>query len=138
MKLVRLIKMCLNEIYSKVRIAKHLSGSFLVQNCLKQEDALTALRFNVILEYATRKVQENRLALKLNGTDQPLAYGDDVDLLRDDIGTVNRNTTLFDARNEVGIKVNVENSKSMLVSREQNAETCHLNRCHSTNIWEQQ
>jgi hypothetical protein len=28
-KLVRLIKMCLNEVYSKVRIGKHLSGSFL-------------------------------------------------------------------------------------------------------------
>jgi hypothetical protein len=28
MKLVRLIKMCLNETYSKVRISKHLSDSF--------------------------------------------------------------------------------------------------------------
>jgi hypothetical protein len=32
MKLVRLIKMCLNETYSKVRIGKHLSESFLIQN----------------------------------------------------------------------------------------------------------
>jgi hypothetical protein len=28
MKLVRLIKMCLNEMYSKVRIGKHLSDNF--------------------------------------------------------------------------------------------------------------
>jgi hypothetical protein len=28
MKLVRLIKVCLNETYSKVRIGKHLSDSF--------------------------------------------------------------------------------------------------------------
>jgi hypothetical protein len=28
MKLIRLIKMCLNETYSKVRICKHLSDSF--------------------------------------------------------------------------------------------------------------
>jgi hypothetical protein len=28
MKLVRLIRMCLNEIYSKVNIGKHLSDSF--------------------------------------------------------------------------------------------------------------
>jgi hypothetical protein len=27
-KLVRLIKMCLNETYSKIRIGKHLSGAF--------------------------------------------------------------------------------------------------------------
>jgi hypothetical protein len=36
MKLVRLIKMCLNETYSKVRIGKHLSNSFPIQNGLKQ------------------------------------------------------------------------------------------------------
>jgi hypothetical protein len=35
MKLVRLIKMCLKETYSKVRIGKHLSDSFPIQNGLK-------------------------------------------------------------------------------------------------------
>jgi hypothetical protein len=40
MKLVRLIKMCLNETHSKVRIGKHLSDNFPVQNGLKQGDAL--------------------------------------------------------------------------------------------------
>jgi hypothetical protein len=35
MKLARLIKMCLNETYSKVRIRKHLSDSFPIQNGLK-------------------------------------------------------------------------------------------------------
>jgi hypothetical protein len=42
-KLVRLIKMCLNETYSKVHIGKHLSDSFPIQNCLKQGDALSPL-----------------------------------------------------------------------------------------------
>jgi hypothetical protein len=41
MKLVRLIEMCLNETYSKVRIGKHLSASFPIQNGLKQGDAIT-------------------------------------------------------------------------------------------------
>jgi hypothetical protein len=36
MKLDRLIKMCLNETYSNVRIGKHLSDSFPIQNCIKQ------------------------------------------------------------------------------------------------------
>jgi hypothetical protein len=43
MKLVRLIKMCLNETYSKVRIGTHLSDNFPVQNGLKQGDAVLPL-----------------------------------------------------------------------------------------------
>jgi hypothetical protein len=39
-KVVRLIKMCLNETYSKVCIAKLLSDKFPIQNGLKQGDAL--------------------------------------------------------------------------------------------------
>jgi hypothetical protein len=49
MKLVRLIKMCLNETYSKVRIGKYLSGMFPIQNGLKQEAALLPLLFNFAL-----------------------------------------------------------------------------------------
>jgi hypothetical protein len=37
-KLVRLIKMCLNETYSKVHIDKLLSDKFPIQNGLKQGD----------------------------------------------------------------------------------------------------
>jgi hypothetical protein len=57
-KLVRLIKMCLNEPYSKVRIGKLLSDKFPVQSGLKQGDALSPLLFSFALEYAIRKVQK--------------------------------------------------------------------------------
>jgi hypothetical protein len=53
-KRVRLIKMCLNETYSKVRTGKLLSDKFPIQNGLKQEDALSTLLFNFALEYAIR------------------------------------------------------------------------------------
>jgi hypothetical protein len=61
MKLVRLIKMCLNETYSKVRIGKHLSDSFPIQNGLKQEDVLSPLLFNFALELAIRTVTNTNL-----------------------------------------------------------------------------
>jgi hypothetical protein len=58
MKLVRLIKVCFNETYSKVYIGKNLSDAFPIQNGMKQGDALSPFLFNFASEYA-RKVQEN-------------------------------------------------------------------------------
>jgi len=49
-KVVRLIKICLTETYSRVRVGKNLSGRFPIRNGLKQGDALSPLLFNFALE----------------------------------------------------------------------------------------
>ena len=48
-KLVRLIKMYVNETYSRVRVGKYLSFMFPIRNDLKQGDALSPLLFNSAL-----------------------------------------------------------------------------------------
>jgi hypothetical protein len=104
-------------------VGKHLSESFSIQNGLKQEVALSPLFFNFVLVYAIRKVQENQVSLKLIETHQLLAYTADVNLLEDDMDTTNRNTeTLFHASSKVGLKINAEKSKYILLSRHQNAD----------------
>jgi hypothetical protein len=61
LKLARLIKMCLNETYSRVRVGKHFSDRFPIKNGVKQRDALSPVLFSFALEYAIRKVS-NRIA----------------------------------------------------------------------------
>jgi hypothetical protein len=81
MKLVRLIEMCLNETYSRVRVGKNLSDIFPIGNGLEQGDFLSPLLFNFALDYAIRRVQVIQDSLKLNATHQIFVYADDVNIL---------------------------------------------------------
>ena len=67
MKLEMLLKMWINETYSRVRVCKRLYGGFPVKNGLKQIDALSPLRFNFDLGHVIMRVQGNQRRLKLNG-----------------------------------------------------------------------
>jgi hypothetical protein len=119
-KLVGLIKMCLNETYSTVHIGKDLPDKFPIQNGLKQGDALSPLLCNFALEYGIRRVKEIQEGLKLDGTHQLLAYADDVNLVGENIDTIKKSMeALLDASKEVGLEVNPEKTKYMLMSHSQ-------------------
>jgi hypothetical protein len=64
--------------------------------------------------------------LKLNGTHQLLVYADDVNLLDRSIHAIKKNTeALVVASKEIGLEVNAEKSKYMVMSRDQNAGQNH-------------
>ncbi|PNF26472.1 hypothetical protein B7P43_G15145, partial [Cryptotermes secundus] len=50
--------------------------------------------FQLLLEYAIRKVQEKHVRLKLTGTHQLLVYADNVIILGDNIDTIKKNTNI--------------------------------------------
>jgi hypothetical protein len=109
MKLVRLIKMCLNETYTEARGGKYLSNIFPTQNYLKGGDALTSLLFNFALEYAIRMVHGNHVGLKLNGAQQLRIQADDINLFGDNINTINRNRKVtLQASKKCELKANTD------------------------------
>jgi hypothetical protein len=106
-----------------------LSNKFPIQNGLKQEDALLPMLFNLALEYAIRKVQENQVGLELNETHQLLAYADEVNLLGNSTNTVKENQkTLLEVSRDVGLEINAQKTKYMIMSH-------HLNSGQNQNIW---
>jgi hypothetical protein len=101
---------------------KYLSHRFPIKNGFKKADASSPLLFNFALEYAMRRVQANQKGLEFKGTHQLLVYADGVNVLGGSIHTIRKNTeALVIASKETGLGVNVEKTKYMAMSRDQNA-----------------
>ena len=120
-KLVRLINMCLSETCSRVRVGRFLADAFPIHCGVKQVDALSPLLFNFALDYAIRRVQENRIGLDMNGKYQLFVYADDVNMRGQNLQTVRENIEVFiKASKDIGLEVNSEKTKYMITSRQQN------------------
>jgi hypothetical protein len=64
--------------------------------------------------------------LKLNGTHQLLVYADDVNILGRSLCAVKKNTkAMIVVSEEIGLEVNADNTKYMIMCRDQNAGRSH-------------
>ena len=78
--------------------------------------------FSFALEYATRRVQVNHDGLKVNGTHQLLVYAVDINILGRIVHVRMKNTeALVVDSKKIGLEVNADNTKYMVMSRDQNA-----------------
>jgi hypothetical protein len=90
MKLVRLIKMCLTETYSRVRVGKNLSDRLSIRNVLKQGYSVSPIFFSCAEDYAIRSVQTSQVGSKLNGTHHILVDADDVNMLGGSVRSIQK------------------------------------------------
>jgi sorting nexin-29 len=126
MAVVRLIRMCLNKTYSRVRVGKDLSDMFPIWNGLKQGDALSPLLFNFALEYVFRRDQVKQYGFKLNGKHQLLVYADDVHIFGGGVHAIKENAeALVVVSKESGLVITADKTKYMVMSRDQNAGRSH-------------
>ena len=91
--------------------------------------------FNFALEYGIRRVQVNQDGLKLNGTHQLLAYAGDVNIPEGSVHTVKENAeALVVATKEIGLEVNADKTKYMVMSGEQTAGLSHTMKVDNSSI----
>jgi hypothetical protein len=94
MKLVRPIKMCLNQTHRKVHTGKHLSDPFPIQNGLKKWRCFISTAFQLCFRICIRRIEENQEELEVNGTYQYqfLFCAENVNMVGENINTINKNT----------------------------------------------
>jgi len=93
------------------------------------------LLFSFALEYAIRRVQVNQNGLKLKGTHQHLVCVDDDNILGGSVHTIVKNTeALVVAVKEIGLEVNANKTKYIVMSRNQNARRSQNKRIDDSSI----
>jgi hypothetical protein len=84
--------------------------------------------------YRVFKVQEDQECLKLNGRYRLPACANDVDLLGEYINAIKKNTDLLDPSKDVGLEINADITKYILLSRHRNPGQKHKIKTDNTSL----
>jgi len=99
---------------------------FPIKSGFKQGDALSLMLLKFASEYTIRNIRIKQEGFKLNGTNQLLVYVGNFHILGRSVHTIKLNTeTLVAASNEIGLAVDADTVKYMVMSRDQNAGRSH-------------
>jgi hypothetical protein len=94
---------------------------FPIKHGWKQRDAVSPFLYNFVFDYAIRRFQINGDGLKLNGIHPPIVYAADVIILGGRVRTAEKKAEpLVVASKEIGLQVNADKSKCMVISGDWN------------------
>jgi hypothetical protein len=121
-----MIKLTVDETYSEIRIDKHLSHGFPIQNSLKQGDVLPPVLFNFALNYVIWKVQEHQEGLEfMERISSRFVLTMLIYWVKTQITIITNKEALLQANMEVGLEVNTKKTKHIFMSCHQNAGKIH-------------
>jgi len=122
---VRLIKMCLNETYSRVQAGKNFSDMFPIKKGFETRRCFIAIAFELWFRVCHQVGSGKPEWLERNDIHQLLVHAD-VDIFGGSIHTIKKNTEAsVVASKEMGVEVNANETKNIVMSRGQKAGQCH-------------
>lgn len=123
-KLIRLVRLTLENISMRVLVGRNLSGNFTTGRGLKQGDPLSTVLFNFVLEGILRESRLQTKGMIYQCRHQILAYADDVTLItrsKRDLEVVFGK--LETTAKAFGLNINVEKTKYMEMRQDPNETT---------------
>jgi hypothetical protein len=114
-ELVRLTQAMMEGTTAKFKIQNEPSGSFHIQNGLRQGDALACILFNIALEKIIHEANINQSGNIFYKLVQILAYVNDTDIISRSLKSLQEATTALDrAARMMGLEINQAKSKYMI------------------------
>ncbi|XP_055714419.1 uncharacterized protein LOC129808671 [Phlebotomus papatasi] len=116
-KLIKLTRMTMTDVRSKVKANGSLSREFCVNNGLRQGDGLSCVLFNLALDKAIRDSGVSMRGVILNKSTQLLAYADDIDIMgRNPRAVQEAFIQIEHAARNLGLQINEGKTKYMVAS----------------------